>query len=170
MKQGKAAVCSSWLHERLFVRLYSQNNAMTFIKFDIGDIFFSRFGTVVTVFRSKADDERHCAHEKNKIFIKERVFIPRATKWIFFARRQKFSLSFTLSKCRETSMRWNSIYREVYPESRDITGLWLNENRKKLPVAIFHDFSGASNRVVNEIESVPWWPQSRKCLRVTLAI
>lgn len=124
MKQGKATVCSSCPHGRLFVRLYSQNNAMTFIKFDIGELFFPRFGTVVTVFGSKADDKRHCAHERNKILSKNvsSFRAPRNGYCVVHDDKNFRSLS-GRRKCRRTSARWNSIYCEVYPESRGVTDL-----------------------------------------------
>lgn len=112
------------LHKRLFVRLYTQNNAMTFIKFDIGEFFFPRFGTVVTVFGSKADDKRHYAHEKNKIFIKERVFIPRATKWIFFYTAIKiFALFHVIKMSKDFDAVKFYLSRGLSRITRDITDL-----------------------------------------------
>lgn len=171
MKQRKATVCSEYPWELFVPSKFAKQwrKAMTFIKFDIGE-YFPQFSTAVTVFGSKADDERHCAHGKNKILSKYVSSLHAPRNGHFSLDNKLFFILFHVAK-----MPKNFGTTKFYL-SRDLSwitrynGLTGNENWRKLLVAIFHDFSGASDRVLNEIESVPWWPRPRKCLRVTLAI
>lgn len=62
--------------------------------------------------------------ERIKFYQRTCLHSGRITKWTFSARRSTFSLSFTSPKCqRIAGARWNCIYREFCPVSRDITDL-----------------------------------------------
>jgi len=140
---------------------------MTFIKFDIGE-FFPRFGNhffhqrlmIKDIARMKRIKfyQRTCLRFMRyeidifRLAINSFYFFFRVTKML----RDFGAIKFYLSRGLAWITRRNRL-----------TG---NENWRKLPASIFHDFSGASDQVMNEIESVPWWSRPRKCLRVTLAI